>query len=169
MELTRRDALAALAAMGASTGCLGTGGDSVPSSTVPDMLAVAEVVYPDEVETSEEFIETYVIGRAGLREEYLGSVSDTLGDLEDSTREIRGDGFGSFPVDERDALLRTFGVDTADPRPEGTLAERVRYYVVNELQYALYTTPVGGRLVGIENPIGHPGGTDTYTKRSPEP
>jgi hypothetical protein len=38
----------------------------------------------------------------------------------------------------------------------------VRYYVVNELLYALYTSPTGGELVGIENPQGHPGGHESY-------
>jgi hypothetical protein len=38
----------------------------------------------------------------------------------------------------------------------------VRYYVVNELLLALYASPTGGELVGIENPQGHPGGTASY-------
>jgi len=42
--------------------------------------------------------------------------------------------------------------------PGRTLAERVRYYVVNELLLALYASPTGGELVGLENPQGHPAG-----------
>jgi hypothetical protein len=54
------------------------------------------------------------------------------------------------------------GVHTADPDSEGTDPERVRFHVVNELLYALYTSPTGGELVGIENPQGYPGGTASY-------
>jgi hypothetical protein len=61
------------------------------------------------------------------------------------------------------------GADTADPDPDpdGTDAGRVRYYVVNELLYALYASPTGGELVGIENPRGYPGGTASY-RRGPD-
>ncbi|MEA5408870.1 hypothetical protein VB773_15715 [Haloarculaceae archaeon H-GB2-1] len=56
---------------------------------------------------------------------------------------------------------------TAEPNPDGTTAERVRYYLVNEPLYALYASPTGGTLVGIENPQGHPGGTESY-QRGPQ-
>jgi len=74
---------------------------------------------------------------------------------------------GDLSVADRDSLLREVGADTAPPDPDGTNAERVRFYVVNELLYALYTSPTGGELVGIENPQGHPGGTDTYQRGDP--
>jgi hypothetical protein len=38
----------------------------------------------------------------------------------------------------------------------------VRYYVVDELLYAFYASPVGGGMAGIENPPGYPGGTESY-------
>jgi len=173
MELTRRDALAALAAAGisVSAGCLGQEGDEdVPEETVSGLLDVAEVVYPEEVEVTEEFVETYTLGRVQDREEYLSGVTRALEELDGASRELRDEGFESLSVEERDSLLRDIGADTAEPYSErgGSLAGTVRYYVINELQYALYTSPVGGRLVGIENPIGHPGGTETYTRRTPE-
>jgi hypothetical protein len=56
------------------------------------------------------------------------------------------------------------GVHTADEDPDGTTAERIRFYVVNELLFALYASPAGGRLVGIENPQGHPGGAESYRR-----
>jgi hypothetical protein len=59
------------------------------------------------------------------------------------------------------------GVRTAEPDPDGTDVERVRYYVVNELLFALYSSPTGGELVGLENPQGHPGGIDSY-RRGPD-
>jgi len=172
MELTRRDALAVLASIGvsASTGCL-SDSSSLPDGLNPRLLAVAEVVYPDEVETTPEFVETYVLGRVEGqgRDDYLENVAEALDTLDEYTQHFRNEDFGDASPDERDRILRNMGVDTADPDPDGTDAERVRYYVVNELQYALYTSPVGGRLVGIENPIGHPGGTDTYKRGEPSP
>jgi hypothetical protein len=61
-----------------------------------------------------------------------------------------------------DEALREMGVHTAEPDPAGTTAERVRYYLVNEVLYALYASPKGGELVGIENPQGYPGGANSY-------
>jgi len=58
-------------------------------------------------------------------------------------------------------------VDTADPVPDGDDVERVRYYVVNELLFALYSSPTGGELVGLENPRGNPGGLASY-QRGPQ-
>ena len=69
-------------------------------------------------------------------------------------------------METRDRLLRGIGVETADPVPDGTLTERVRFYLVNDLLFAFYASPTGGRLVGIENPIGHPGGIESYQRES---
>ena len=69
-----------------------------------------------------------------------------------------------LPPADRDALLDQMSVDVADPDPDGVDRERVRYYVVNELLFALYATPTGGKLVGIENPQGYPGGTASYQR-----
>jgi len=170
MELTRRDALAVLATVGVSTstGCLGDS-QSLSDDLVSRLLTVAEVVYPDEVETNPEFVETYVLGRieGQERDDYLEGLSDALEILDEYTQHFHEEDFRGFSPDGRDRVLRQMGVDTADPDPDGTDAQRVRYYLINELQYALYTSPVGGRLVGIENPIGHPGGTDTYKRGEP--
>jgi hypothetical protein len=64
-------------------------------------------------------------------------------------------------------VLREMAVDTAEPRREGEPRETVRYYVVNELLLALYSSPTGGELVGIENPQGYAGGIDSY-QRGPQ-
>ena len=48
------------------------------------------------------------------------------------------------------------------------MSDRVRFFVVNELLFALYSSPTGGSLVGIENPVGHPGGTESYQHAGPE-
>jgi hypothetical protein len=57
--------------------------------------------------------------------------------------------------------------DTLEPDPRGSDEQRVRYFVVNELLFALYASPTGGELVGIENPQGHPGGIQSY-QRGPD-
>ena len=168
MELTRRDALVALGVAGAATGgayVVASLDDEDAARRVVERLApVAEVVYPSEVDVTRDFLETYVVGRVEDRDGYLDGVDDALGRLDSYARGIRDVPFAEASPDTRDSLLRYMGVDEAEPDPDGTDAERVRYYVVNELQYALYTTPVGGRLVGIENPVGYPGGGDTYRR-----
>ena len=87
-----------------------------------------------------------------------------MAELNDRAEAWYGAPFAALPVEDRDSLLREVGADTAEEDPAGTTAERVRYYVVNDLLMALYASPTGGELVGIENPQGHPGGTDNYQR-----
>lgn len=170
MELTRRDALVALGVAGTAAGGayavsrLDYAEELTAEGVLESLPPVAEVVYPSEVEVTREFLETYVVGRIEERDRYLDGVVDALDTLDGYTRRLRDEGFADAPPEKRDQLLRYMGVDEAEPEPDGTDAERVRYYVVNELQYALYTSPVGGRLVGIENPVGYPGGTESYRR-----
>lgn len=171
MKLTRRDALAALAATGA-----GVGGGTLlqrrlaDRETGPDALAAltaaAEVVYPDEIDGHAAFVETFVLGRIDGREEYYAGLRETLVGLDNRAREWFDAPFVELPPAERDALLDQVGADAADPAPDGSFAERTRYFVVNELLYALYASPKGGRLAGIENPVGHPGGLESYRRGS---
>jgi len=168
MELTRRDALIALGVAGTTAGgayaVSRLDEEEAADSVVERLLPVAEVVYPSEVELTREFLETYVVGRVEERDGYLEGVADALESLDGYTRRLRDERFGDLSPERRDSLLRYMGVDEARPDPNGTDAERVRYYVVNELQYALYTSPVGGKLVGIENPVGYPGGLESYRR-----
>jgi len=170
MELTRRDALVALGVAGTAAGGAYTvsrldGDEEAPAEAVVERLSpVAEVVYPSEVGVTDDFLETYVVGRTEERDGYLDGVVEALDTLDAYTHGLRDEGFADAPQEKRDQLLRYMGVDEAEPEPDGTDAERVRYYVVNELQYALYTSPVGGKLVGIENPVGYPGGMDSYRR-----
>ncbi|SEO77759.1 Gluconate 2-dehydrogenase subunit 3 [Halogranum amylolyticum] len=186
MELTRRDALVALAAAGS----VGAGVavderfdlsfDDLPSTAPPDpeetpppvvldtLTAAAEVLYPSQVDGHRPFVETFVLGRIEGRQSYLEGMVET-------TRELDGlaDSWYDAPFSEldpvvRDRLLRELGVETADPDPEGPISERVRQFVVDDLLYAFYSSPTGGRLVGIENPIGHPGGHESYQRASME-
>ncbi|ELZ85910.1 hypothetical protein C453_08843 [Haloferax elongans ATCC BAA-1513] len=184
MRLTRRDAIAVLAGLGvvgggavavdqfdpptAESGEMGetgdSGGDGSVSTTVTaTMTAAAEVVYPSQTEGVSDFVETYVVGRA-RDESRRDAMRDAALELDDIARDWYGDDFADLSADDRDSLLRELGVAAADPVADGNVSERIRFHVVNELLYAFYASPTGGRLVGIENPIGHAGGTASYQR-----
>ena len=183
MELTRRDAAAALAALGASGGVAlgarfaadrGRGEDpgevgnadgaAAGDETVRETLtAAASVVYPTEVSGTGEFVEGFLAGRLDGSAHAAG-IRETVAELNDLARSWHGAPVAELDAADRERLLREVGADTADEDPGGTTAERVRYYVVNELLLALYASPTGGELVGIENPQGHPGGAESYQR-----
>lgn len=173
MQLTRRDVLAALGAAGVAGGAsvLATDvlrGDPVDDHDVATLVAVADAVYPSEVEGVESFVREYSVARVRDRPEYGHGVSDAVATLDEYARDWFDGRFVALDADARRTLLDQMSVDAADPDPGGDDPERVRYYLVNELLFALYTTPTGGRLAGLENPQGHPGGVDSY-QRGPEP
>ncbi len=173
MELSRRDAVAALAAIGVGGGAAALAaresrpGDDADHGPVPDvatLVAAAEVVYPSEVTGLEAFVETYAERRAAADGAHARGIREAARTVDDRARSWYDAPFADLPADDRDALLREVGADTADPAPDGTTAERVRYYLVNDLLLALYASPTGGELVGLENPQGHPGGTESYRR-----
>ncbi|CQH55513.1 LacC domain protein [Halobacterium hubeiense] len=176
MELTRRDVLAALGAAGAA-GAVGAGAlelsqrdsddNPVGDHEVATLVAVADVVYPSEVEGVESFVREYSVGRFRDRPEYAAGVAGAVAVLDDYTQHWHDADFAVLDANEREQLLAGMNADTADPVPDGEERERVRYYLVNELLYALFSTPTGGKLAGIENPQGHPGGTASY-QRGPQ-
>ncbi|MDG5774924.1 gluconate 2-dehydrogenase subunit 3 family protein [Haloarculaceae archaeon H-GB1-1] len=185
MELSRRDALAVLAGGGilGAAGATALSRESLPDGTdgghddearaaspaelVDALVATAHVVYPSEVSNVDEFVETYATGRIENRPEYREGALAALTDL-NAHATLSYDGrYVDLDRDLRATLLDEVGVKTAEPNPDGTTAERVRYYLVNEPLYALYASPTGGTLVGIENPQGHPGGTESY-QRGPQ-
>ncbi|WP_096389618.1 hypothetical protein [Halopenitus persicus] len=194
MELTRRDAVAALAAMGTGGAAVagiahvrgddgrdgddrdggldtdapdGAGEDAdsllADPAIVESFVAVAEPVYPTELTGLEEFVGTVIEGRLGNAPTADG-IRETMTEFDELAEEWYGGRLPTIPAGDRDRLLREVGADVADEVPDGTLAERVRYHVVNELLFALYASPTGGELVGIENPQGHPGGTESYRR-----
>jgi hypothetical protein len=178
MDLSRRDALAALAATGAAVGggvVLATddGGDGedegvIDDATVATLAAVGSTVYPEAATGVESFVETYVSGRLSDDPAHREGVVDAAAELDATARDWFDAPVTELDRSTRDRLLRDLGVDGADPDPEGSLSGRVRFYVVNELLYAFYASPTGGRLVGIENPVGYPGGTESYRRASME-
>ncbi|ADJ15307.1 gluconate 2-dehydrogenase subunit 3 family protein [Halalkalicoccus jeotgali] len=165
MELTRRDAIAALGALGAAGALtVGTRERGNDDERVREtFVAASEVVFPTEVEGIEGFVETFLDGRLD-RPAHATGLRRTVAELDDRAADWYGDRFAALAPDDRDRLLREVGADTAEEDPEGTTAERVRYYVVNELLLGLYSSPTGGELVGIENPQGHPGGIESYRR-----
>jgi hypothetical protein len=196
MRLTRRDALAALAgvgAVGAGGAALGglagrsppvagdagapdapasaadatDGSDEVDDDVVAVLVAAAEVLYPSAVEGHERFVTTYVRGRRRDDPDHYSGVTAAAAELDAVARDWHDTAFASLGRETRDRLLRDLGVDVADPAPQGSVSARLRFYVVNDLLYALYTSPTGGRLVGTENPTGYPGGIESY-RRGPE-
>jgi len=179
MELTRRDATAALATIGA-TGGIALGArrtqrdpddPNQPKESVSDerakatLIAVAEVVYPEAVSGLEAFVSEFLDGRLSTESHGTG-IRNAVAELDERARSWYDGHVSELSAEKRDRLLREVGADSADEAPDGTTAEQVRYYVVNELLLALYASPKGGKLVGIENPQGHPGGAESY-KRGP--
>lgn len=194
MELTRRDALAALAAVGATVGggvlagrfeppraddAAGSGGDATGDGAGPgvslstDLLtlldAVAEVVYPDGVENRRAFVDSYVVGRVADRPAYREGLREAAAQLDAVARDWYDAAYADLDTDTRDRILRDLGVETAEPDPEGPLTDRIRFFLVNDLLFAFYASPTGGRLVGIENPIGYPGGIGSYQRATMPP
>jgi hypothetical protein len=183
MELTRRDALAALAASGVTVGAgvtLGwdalrghkaSNGATSEASDAPvaftereqtTLTALARTLYPTAVTGVPAFTETYVVGRVRDRPVYADGVKTALATLDEYATEWFDGGYRTLSTTDRNTLLRQMGLASAAPHPTGSDPERLRYYLVNELLYALYSSPSGGALVGIENPVGYPGGIESY-------
>lgn len=168
MELTRRDALLVLAGgglVGVTASRREAGSDSgspIGQTDVRTLAAVAEVLYPSAVEPTPEFVETYVIGRHGSEDRYQTGLREALETLRRWSTRLTGKELHTLPPDRREHVLRAEGADLSYPDPEGTDAQQVRYYVVDDLLYALYATPKGAALVGQPNPAGYPGGTESY-------
>ncbi|WP_323676966.1 twin-arginine translocation signal domain-containing protein [Halorubellus sp. PRR65] len=173
MELTRRDAMGALAAAGVVVGAgvvadrfTGSEDDPPPfdGHALATTVAVGRAVYPSDLENVESFVRTYALSRSEDDDAYRAGMAAAVAALDEYTREWYDSDYVDLSAETAETVLYEMGVDVEDPDPEGVPAERVRYYLVNELLYALYTTDTGGRLVGLENPQGFPGGTDSYQR-----
>jgi len=190
--LSRRDALAALAAAGIAGGGAyaltrdsddetggateenenGTdtgSGDTTPPDPLEErhvevLIAVADVLYPSELDGIEPFVSEFAHGRATAQPDHAEGIADAVAYVDEWTDSWFDEDFVALDPADRESALDQMGVRTADPDPDGSEAERVRYYVVNELLFALYASPTGGELVGIENPQGHPGGIESYRR-----
>jgi hypothetical protein len=114
-----------------------------------------------------DFVRAYTGGRVDGDDDYAGGVAEAVAILDDYATEFYGGEYATRSRDDRAEALDYMSVDVVDPEPDGTDAQRVRHYLVNELLYALYTSPTGASLAGLENPPGHPGGTESY-REGPE-
>ncbi|MBV0922985.1 gluconate 2-dehydrogenase subunit 3 family protein [Halomicroarcula limicola] len=178
MQLTRRDALAALSAAGVAVGGGGAvllgaddgdgdrddGDGPLDDGKLKTLAAAGEVLYPEAVEGVEEFVTRYAEGRARNQPDHAAGMAEAVAYVDDYCRSWFDRRFAALDGSTRESALRRMNADAVEPDPEGSDVQRVRYYVVNELLYALYSSPTGGELVGIENPQGHPGGTTSYQR-----
>lgn len=183
MRLSRRDALVALAAAGVGSlaGCSApTAGDdpvdgestdvgehesrdgAVGDHELTTLVAVARAVYPSPVDGVEEFVRTYVDRRVDSDGTYARGVAEAVSTLDDYTEGLYETRYADLESAERAEALDVMSVDVVDPDPDGTDPQRIRHYLVNELLFALYASPTGASLAGLENPPGNPGGTQSY-------
>lgn len=139
----------------------------IDDATLSTLVAASEVLYPSEIENSREFVTQYIRGRARDDPDYATEIVNTVAYLDQYSLSWYRKQFRSLDVSTRDDVFREMNADTATPAPDGSDVERVRYYIINELLFALYTSPTGGALVGLENPQGHPGGLGSY-QQGPE-
>lgn len=177
-KLTRRDALVALSTAGIAGlsasnltwDALDTGDSNQVLLTDHhrDLLdAVAAIVYPSAVSGISTFVETYVVGRHTDDPERLRGMADSLAYLDSYARRWHDESFLELDPEQRETVLTSMGADVVEADPDGGDVFQFRFYVINELLYALYSSPTGGELLGLENPQGYPGGTDSY-QRPPE-
>ncbi|WP_418284912.1 gluconate 2-dehydrogenase subunit 3 family protein [Halorubrum sp. DTA46] len=180
---TRRRSLFALGA--AMLGAAGYGYGVAPSSdrssdadvterehtTTPARLAtltaLADAVYPPGIDVDREFIERRVFGRTEPKPGHFEGVVAAVDAVNGRARARFGAPITEISVDDRRRVLRSMGATVVHPNPDGTVPERVRHYLVNDLLFALFTSPASSGLTGIENPPGHPGGRDAY-QRGPD-
>ncbi len=161
-QLSRRDALTALAAGGitATAGCsaIGTDGSDQELSSTETLVELAEVLYPSEIETTEEFIETYLFGRIVDEASYQEDLEAGLETLNELALEEHGEEFAALVEDQRVALFEATDLRSGDSVADGSDIERLNYHVIDELLFAFYASPTGGELIGNPNPRGWPGG-----------
>lgn len=175
MELTRRDAIAALATVGIGVGSVSLARQNGWIGTDPEidenpifyLQALTEVLYPSNITVSRDFLETYVTGRIENDHEYYEELIAGIKLLDNTARDRHGKGFTALSASTRDDVLRDLHLHDTPPDPQGEPIHRARYYLLDELLYALFTSPTGGKLVGTENPVGHPGGIESYRREEP--
>lgn len=139
-----------------------TAGDDASMSHIEAATAIAQAVYPSAVAVSEGFIERRVFGRVEPRPGHFEELVTAIEAVDAHARARFGDPVSALPPAGRRRVLRSMGVTAVHPIPDGTTPERVRFFLVNDLLFALFTSPASTVVTGIENPPGHPGGRDAY-------
>jgi hypothetical protein len=178
-ELSRRDALAALGTVGAGVGAATLTWDSLGdapderTAQVTDhdrrlLEAIAEAIYPSAVSNVPTFVETYVVGQVQDEPERMAGIAAGVRYVDTYAKEWYDTPYLDLPTQRQQTALKAMGAAAADPDPDGGDLGRLRFYVINELLYALYASPTGAELLELENPQGYPGGTDSYQHGPPE-
>lgn len=146
-----------------------TGDSKHPGSQyhIDVLTAIAEAVYPSAVSVESSFIESRVLGRVEPKPNHFENLLTTVEAVDSHARARFGGAIPDISPSRRRKVLQSMGVTAVHPNADGTTAEQVRFYVVNDLLYALFTSPVGGELMGVDNPPGYPGGRDAY-QRGPD-
>ncbi len=173
MSLSRREVIAALLAGGAT----GTAVSALPSGLVEtetaerqgdltganleQLVAIAEVVFPSAIDVTAEDVSEYA---TRVPDDQRSAFHRTLTQLNRRVFGSHGRLLAEMSVQQRGAALRSMGIARVGSSPSGSLAERVRYYLINQLVYSLFTTPQGSELIGVENPVGYPGGYESYQR-----
>lgn len=176
-EPTRRQLLVALGGAAVTAGAYGYGTaskgterltDSHPATSahVKAATAVADAIYPQSVTVDESFVESAVFGRVEPTPGHFDALVETIEAVESHARARFGASVSGLSPGTRRQVLQSMNVTAVHATPDGTTAERVRFYLVNDLLYALFTSPRSRPLTGIENPPGHPGGLEAY-RRAP--
>jgi hypothetical protein len=161
MQLTRRDAIGALGTAGivSLAGCSSLfGSETAENAGLRTLVALGAVLYPSDVEVTEEFVETYMYGRINDQESYEERLASGVETLDSEARNANGAPFRELSEAERLGLIEDTALRSGDSAPEGTAIERVNYHLVDELLFAFYASPRGGELIGNTNPRGWPGG-----------
>ena len=110
MQLSRRDAIAALGTVGVGAGAAAyvtRGSDDPPSGEsgpdVETLVAAAEVLYPDEVTGLEAFVDAYARRRAATDDEHARGVRAAAAELDDHAEAWYGAAFAELSAEDRDS------------------------------------------------------------------
>ena len=142
MELTRRDAVAALGALGVAGGAAALSqsddrdgktderattptesdddGASLSDHDLATAVAVAESIYPSAVENVEGFVTDFLRGRVAddpARATDIGETVDYLDGYVSTWYDV--DAFVSLPPETRTEVFSDMNADTVDPEPDG--------------------------------------------------
>lgn len=171
MRLTRRQAFLGLLGLSsaASLGAYEVTDDPRSDRTTltgnerETVLAVADVVFPSDTRPLEPVVTGYV---DRLNDDRTRALVATLADLDRTAYDRFGVPFRSLSRADRERLFGALGVPRVQPQRRGTLPARIRFHLVNSVLFAILTHPNGTAPLGIDNPVGYPGGFSSFTQES---
>lgn len=158
--LTRRDAIGALTAagIGSVAGCSSLFGDDDTDHELATMRALATVLYPSQIEVTDEFLGTYLYGRIVDEAAYETELQAAVETLDGLAEDQHGAQFRTLDTSQQRSVITGTEIRSSASNADGTAVEQLNYHLVYELLFACYSSPTGGGLVGNENPRGWPGG-----------